>query len=96
VSDLSGFEKAFAEAQAGDATTVVHVETDPLVPAPDSPAWWDVPVAEVSALDSTRTARTTYDENKTRQRAHLAPPTHRPEEPPGPSGQQEKSPRIRG
>ena len=52
-----------------DGTTVVHVETDPLVPAPDSPAWWDVPVAEVSALDSTRPARTAYDEHKARQRA---------------------------
>ena len=28
------------------ATTVIHVETDPLVAAPDSEAWWDVPVAE--------------------------------------------------
>jgi 3D-(3,5/4)-trihydroxycyclohexane-1,2-dione acylhydrolase (decyclizing) len=83
VSDLAGFEKAFAEAQASDVTTVVHVETDPLVPAPDSPAWWDVPVAEVSALDSTRAARTTYDENKARQRAHLAPPA--PPAPPAPS-----------
>jgi len=88
VSDLAGFEKALAEALVGDTTTVVHVETDPLVPAPDSPAWWDVPVAEVSALESTRAARTTYDENKARQRAHLAPPTPRPEGPPGPSSHQ--------
>ena len=32
-------------------TTVVHVETDPLVAAPSSEAWWDVPVAEVAELD---------------------------------------------
>jgi 3D-(3,5/4)-trihydroxycyclohexane-1,2-dione acylhydrolase (decyclizing) len=44
-----------------------------MVPAPDSPAWWDVPVAEVSALDSTRQARTAYEEHKTHQRSHLAP-----------------------
>ena len=42
------------KARQSTRTTVVHVETDPLVPAPDSPAWWDVPVAEVSALDSTQ------------------------------------------
>ncbi|MFP5291319.1 MAG: thiamine pyrophosphate-dependent enzyme, partial [Actinomycetes bacterium] len=54
VTDLAGFEKALADAFAAEGTTVVHVETDPLVPAPDSPAWWDVPVAETSALDSTR------------------------------------------
>jgi 3D-(3,5/4)-trihydroxycyclohexane-1,2-dione acylhydrolase (decyclizing) len=52
-SDIAEFEKAIAAAQAAGNTTVIHVETDPLVPAPDSPAWWDVPVAEVSALDTT-------------------------------------------
>jgi len=73
VTDLTELQKALGEAQSAEGTVVVHVETDPLVPAPDSPAWWDVPVAEVSALDSTRTARTTYDDNKARQRAHLRP-----------------------
>jgi 3D-(3,5/4)-trihydroxycyclohexane-1,2-dione acylhydrolase (decyclizing) len=72
-ADLSELEKAFAEAQAADTTTVVHVETDPLVPAPASPAWWDVPVAETSTLGSTQRARTTYETNKARQRAYLKP-----------------------
>ena len=72
-TDLTELEKAVAEAQAGDLTTVIHVETDPLVQAPASPAWWDVPVAEVSALESTRNARTSYAESKARQRAHLRP-----------------------
>ena len=54
VSGIVELEKAFADAQAADVTTVIHVETDPLVPAPDSPAWWDVPVAEVALLESTR------------------------------------------
>jgi 3D-(3,5/4)-trihydroxycyclohexane-1,2-dione acylhydrolase (decyclizing) len=52
---------------------VVHVETDPSVPAPSSEAWWDVPVAEVSELPTTRAARAAYDEGKKRQRSHLAP-----------------------
>ncbi|HSS67668.1 MAG TPA: thiamine pyrophosphate-dependent enzyme, partial [Nocardioidaceae bacterium] len=72
-SDIAEFEKAIAAAQAASITTVVHVETDPLVPGPDSPAWWDVPVAEVSALDSTRAARATYEAAKAGQRHHLAP-----------------------
>jgi 3D-(3,5/4)-trihydroxycyclohexane-1,2-dione acylhydrolase (decyclizing) len=54
-----------------DGPVVVHIETDPLAPAPGSQAWWDVPVAEVSALDSTTRARTAYHENKPRQRPHL-------------------------
>jgi 3D-(3,5/4)-trihydroxycyclohexane-1,2-dione acylhydrolase (decyclizing) len=73
VSGVSELEKALAEAQAADVTTVVHVETDPLVPAPDSPAWWDVPVAEVSSLSSTQEARTTYERHKQSQRTHLTP-----------------------
>jgi len=58
-----------------DATgpVVIHVETDPLVPAPDSEAWWDVPVAEVSEIDSTTEARTRYDAAKRDQRPHLSP-----------------------
>jgi 3D-(3,5/4)-trihydroxycyclohexane-1,2-dione acylhydrolase (decyclizing) len=72
--DLAGLEKAVVAAQESAATTVIHVETDPLVAAPDSPAWWDVPVAEVSTLESTRRARATYASAKEAQRAHLTPP----------------------
>jgi 3D-(3,5/4)-trihydroxycyclohexane-1,2-dione acylhydrolase (decyclizing) len=92
VTDLDGLEKALTEAQAADTTTVVHIETDPLVPAPDSPAWWDVPVAETSVLESTRAAHTAYQTDKARQRAHLRPselpaqPT--PEGSPDPTGHQ--------
>ena len=39
-----------------NVTTVIHVETDPLIGAPDSQSWWDVPVSEVSSLESTQTA----------------------------------------
>jgi 3D-(3,5/4)-trihydroxycyclohexane-1,2-dione acylhydrolase (decyclizing) len=50
---------------------MVHVETDPLVPAPSSESWWDVPVAAVSRLPSTREARTTYEARKADQRTYL-------------------------
>ena len=76
VSGVAELEKAFAEAQAADVTTVIHVETDPLVPAPASPAWWDVPVAEVASLESTRDARAAYENQKARQRSHLRPATN--------------------
>jgi 3D-(3,5/4)-trihydroxycyclohexane-1,2-dione acylhydrolase (decyclizing) len=72
-TDIAQLEKALTEAQAAAVTTVVHVETDPLVPAPASPAWWDVPVAAVSSLESTQQARATYEQSKARQRAHLRP-----------------------
>ena len=44
----SEFEAALREAAASPRITVVEVQTDPLVGAPDSEAWWDVPVAEVA------------------------------------------------
>jgi 3D-(3,5/4)-trihydroxycyclohexane-1,2-dione acylhydrolase (decyclizing) len=62
---------ALEKARASSRTTVVHVETDPMVPAPDSRSWWDVPVAEVSALESTRRAREDYLAGKRQQRTYL-------------------------
>ena len=64
---LDEFEAALREAAASDVTTVVQVHTDPSISAPDSEAWWDVPVAEVAALDSTRAARAEYERDKATQ-----------------------------
>jgi 3D-(3,5/4)-trihydroxycyclohexane-1,2-dione acylhydrolase (decyclizing) len=72
VSSIDELRQALRKAKS-DATgpVVIHVETDPLVPAPSSGAWWDVPVAEVSELDSTTEARARYDAAKRDQRPHL-------------------------
>ncbi|TYK49165.1 3D-(3,5/4)-trihydroxycyclohexane-1,2-dione acylhydrolase (decyclizing) [Actinomadura decatromicini] len=69
--DADSFREALRTAIASSRTTVVHVETDPLVPAPDSEAWWDVPVAEVAELDDTRAARARYDDARKAQRRYL-------------------------
>jgi 3D-(3,5/4)-trihydroxycyclohexane-1,2-dione acylhydrolase (decyclizing) len=58
-------------ARAASVTTVVHIETDPLAPAPSSDAWWDVPVAQTAALDSTRQAHAAYQAAKGGQRPYL-------------------------
>jgi 3D-(3,5/4)-trihydroxycyclohexane-1,2-dione acylhydrolase (decyclizing) len=58
-------------ARAAPVTTVVHIETDPLAPAPSSGAWWDVPVAQTAALDSTRQAHAAYQAAKAGQRLYL-------------------------
>jgi 3D-(3,5/4)-trihydroxycyclohexane-1,2-dione acylhydrolase (decyclizing) len=72
--DGPSFEAALRKAKASERTTVVHVETDPLVDAPSSESWWDVPVSEVSNLQSTQDARAVYDRWKAVQRpAYLAP-----------------------
>ena len=68
---IEQFRAALAQAKAADRTTVVHVETDPLAPVPSSQSWWDVPVSEVAALDSTQKARAEYEAAKSNQRAYL-------------------------
>ncbi|GGQ61845.1 3D-(3,5/4)-trihydroxycyclohexane-1,2-dione acylhydrolase (decyclizing) [Couchioplanes azureus] len=68
VADLT---EGLKRAREADRLTVVHIETDPLSPVPSSESWWDVPVAEVSALDSTRAARAAYESAKRGQRPYL-------------------------
>jgi 3D-(3,5/4)-trihydroxycyclohexane-1,2-dione acylhydrolase (decyclizing) len=69
--DLEEFVAALDRAKKADHLTVVHVTTDPLAGGPDGGAWWDVPVAQVSELESTRAARTGYEEAKKAQRPYL-------------------------
>jgi 3D-(3,5/4)-trihydroxycyclohexane-1,2-dione acylhydrolase (decyclizing) len=72
-SSIDEFRKALAEAVEVAGPVVVHIETDPLVNAPSSESWWDVPVSEVAQLQSTVDARGTYDEHKRDQRTYLKP-----------------------
>jgi 3D-(3,5/4)-trihydroxycyclohexane-1,2-dione acylhydrolase (decyclizing) len=72
-STVEELRDALARSRASDRTTVVEIRTDPLAPVPSSESWWDVPVAEVAALDSTRTARAAYEQGKAAQRGYLRP-----------------------
>ncbi|MGZ4597928.1 MAG: 3D-(3,5/4)-trihydroxycyclohexane-1,2-dione acylhydrolase (decyclizing) [Actinomycetes bacterium] len=71
VTTIDELRTALGKARDSEHTTVVHIETDPLVPSPSSESWWDVPVAEVSSLDTTQTARAAYDQAKRAQRTYL-------------------------
>ena len=66
-------EAAILDAKASTESTVIHVDTDPFVDAPSSESWWDVPVSEVSTLESTQRARGAYEQHKARQRPFLKP-----------------------
>lgn len=68
VRTIEEFRAAIARSRASERTTAIHIETDPLGPAPDSENWWDVPVAEVAQLDSTTAARKSYETHKAEQR----------------------------
>ena len=73
VSAMEEFRDALDRARAATGTTAIHIETDPLAPVPSSESWWDVPVSEVAALDSTQQARKTYEAHKAEQRPFLTP-----------------------
>ncbi len=61
------------EAPADSGPFVIQVTTDPLVHAPDSEAWWDVPVSQVAELGTTREAYERYAGHRAGQRQFLAP-----------------------
>lgn len=70
--DRSQFRDAMAAALRAEVTTAVYVQTDPLAPGAGGGAWWEVTVAEHSALESTRTARARYEAERRQQRAYLS------------------------
>jgi 3D-(3,5/4)-trihydroxycyclohexane-1,2-dione acylhydrolase (decyclizing) len=72
---IDEFRSALAQARENTNTTVVHIETDPSVGAPDSKSWWDVPVAEVSNRATTQAALVTYHADQKVQRGYLRPTT---------------------
>ena len=74
-------EQAIKDAKAAPehgGPVVIHVETDPLVHAPDSDSWWDVPVSAVSELDSTQDAYRDYLAHKGTQHPLIDPPKGSP------------------
>lgn len=68
---MAQFREHYARAVAGERTTVLYIETDLYGPNPPGCAWWDVPVSQVSELDSTRTAFAEYVAQKQGQRHYL-------------------------
>lgn len=57
---IDDLKAAVATAKASARSTFIHINSDPLVYAPDGEGWWDVPVPEVSTLASTQQARKDY------------------------------------
>ncbi|MBW8482535.1 3D-(3,5/4)-trihydroxycyclohexane-1,2-dione acylhydrolase (decyclizing) [Actinomadura parmotrematis] len=68
---VAALRDALREAREAPGTTVIEVETDPALPAPDGGAWWDVPVAGTAGRDAARDARARYEESIKSRRHHL-------------------------
>lgn len=67
-ASLAELETALAQAKTNTRTTVVVIDTDPLISTGAGGAWWDVAVPEVSEREQVRTARANYDERRKHQR----------------------------
>lgn len=64
-------KRALEEGRLQERTTVIVVEVDKEVRVPGYESWWDVPVAEVSEMESVKLAREAYEEAKKRERNFL-------------------------
>lgn len=68
---IAEFKENYAKAVANDRTTVLYIETNLFGPNPPGTAWWDVPVSQVSELESTQKAYGEYLAEKAAQRHYL-------------------------
>lgn len=68
---IADLQAAVATAKAASGSTFIHINSDPHVYAPDGAGWWDVPVAEVSTIESTQRARAAYEQRVKAQRPLL-------------------------
>jgi 3D-(3,5/4)-trihydroxycyclohexane-1,2-dione acylhydrolase (decyclizing) len=71
VKTIDEFEAAYAEAVASDVAVMIHIETNLYGPNPPGSSWWDVPISEVSRIESTQQAREWYVGMKQPQRQYL-------------------------
>lgn len=61
VTSLAELETALADARGHDRTSVIVIDTDPLISTDAGGHWWEVAVPEVSVRDEVKAARKRYD-----------------------------------
>jgi 3D-(3,5/4)-trihydroxycyclohexane-1,2-dione acylhydrolase (decyclizing) len=69
--DINGLKDALAEAKGAESTVVIYIPVDRYEGVPDYESFWDVPVAEVSEMESVVAARKEYAQNKRSERRYL-------------------------
>ncbi|WP_251454008.1 3D-(3,5/4)-trihydroxycyclohexane-1,2-dione acylhydrolase (decyclizing) [Microbacterium sp. Marseille-Q6648] len=70
-SAIDDLKAAVTQAKASEKSTFIHINSDPLIYAPNGAGWWDVPVAAESTIDSSKAARSRYLEHRRGQRPLL-------------------------
>ncbi|MDO4259745.1 MAG: 3D-(3,5/4)-trihydroxycyclohexane-1,2-dione acylhydrolase (decyclizing) [Actinomycetaceae bacterium] len=71
VEGIEQFKEAYRTAVASPKATMIHIETDLYGPNPPSSSWWDVPVSQVSRVESTQRAYEEYVRDRSFQRHYL-------------------------
>ncbi|MBV9709787.1 MAG: 3D-(3,5/4)-trihydroxycyclohexane-1,2-dione acylhydrolase (decyclizing), partial [Ktedonobacteraceae bacterium] len=65
------FSAALQEARGIDRTTVIYIRNDRYAGIPAYEGWWDVPVAEVSAMPQVESSRAQWTEMRAHERYFL-------------------------
>jgi 3D-(3,5/4)-trihydroxycyclohexane-1,2-dione acylhydrolase (decyclizing) len=70
-ASIDQLHAALAEAKQEERTAVIAIEVDRYTGVPAYESWWDVAVAEVSAVESVRAAREVYERARSEERSHV-------------------------
>ena len=65
------FVEAFKESKKTERTTVIYIRNDRYVGVPGYESWWDVPVSEVSEMESVQKARKEWEQNSKLERFYF-------------------------
>ncbi|TCR93103.1 3D-(3,5/4)-trihydroxycyclohexane-1,2-dione acylhydrolase (decyclizing) [Rhizobium sp. BK376] len=68
VSSISELEQAIEASKKNDRSSVIVIDTDPLITTDEGGHWWDVAVPEVSPRDEVNKARAAYEKALTAQK----------------------------
>ncbi|WP_147915261.1 3D-(3,5/4)-trihydroxycyclohexane-1,2-dione acylhydrolase (decyclizing) [Ruania zhangjianzhongii] len=71
VATIAQFREAYGRAAAAERATVIVIRTDPLAEGPPASNGWDVPVAQVTRLESAEAAYAAYQQLRKKQRHYL-------------------------
>jgi 3D-(3,5/4)-trihydroxycyclohexane-1,2-dione acylhydrolase (decyclizing) len=69
VASIADLEAALQRAKTHDRTTVIVIDTDPLMATAAGGHWWDVAVPEVSEREQVRDARKAYEKARHQQKS---------------------------
>jgi 3D-(3,5/4)-trihydroxycyclohexane-1,2-dione acylhydrolase (decyclizing) len=71
VKTIDELRAALEEAKTSLRTSVITIEVDRYESVPTYDSWWEVPIAEISAVDSVKAARDGYETSRQDERLYL-------------------------